>query len=170
LSYPPGTVYGMASWSEFSAEAPALADAVRQRLDARRHKVLATLRPDGSPRVSGIEATINGGELWLAGMVGSVKFADLRRDTRMALHSGTEDPADQPPAGEVIDAKVGGRAREVTDPEVVARFAAQSAAQQFHLFRVDITDAALVRIGDPPDHLVIESWREGRGQRRAERR
>jgi hypothetical protein len=160
----------MASWSEFSAEAPALADAVRHRLDAHRHKVLATLRPDGSPRVSGIEATIDAGELWLAGMLRSVKFADLRRDPRMALHSGTEDPVDQPAAGEVIDAKVGGRAREVTDPEEVARFAAQSPGQQFHLFRVDLTDAALVRLGDPPDHLVIESWREGRGQRRAKRR
>src|SRR3712207_8273762 len=42
--------------------------------------------------VSGIEASISAGELWLAGMPRSVKFVDLRRDPRMALHSGSDEP------------------------------------------------------------------------------
>ena len=40
----------------------------------------------------------------------------------------------------------------------------------FHLFRADVKEVVLVRVGDPADHLVIESWHEGRGLRRVERR
>jgi hypothetical protein len=40
----------------------------------------------------------------------------------------------------------------------------------FRLFRADVTDAVLVRAGEPPDHLVVESWHEGRDLRRVERR
>ena len=65
---------------------------VRAAFDAHAHKVLATLRADGSPRVSGIEMQFVAGEPWLAGMPDSVKFADLRRDPRFALHSGSAEP------------------------------------------------------------------------------
>jgi hypothetical protein len=47
----------MATWDEITTAAPDLADAVRQRFDAHKHKTLATLRGDGSPRISGIEAS-----------------------------------------------------------------------------------------------------------------
>ena len=169
MSYQPGMVGGMANWSAFAAAAPALAEEVRARFDAHTNKVLATLRRDGWPRVSGIEATIDAGELWLAGIWGSVKFADLRRDPRMALHSGTEDPPEPPPAGKAFDAKVSGYALEVTEPEVLARFGGSDPEQKFHLFRVEVVDAAVVRLGDPPDHLVIESWREGVGLKSTKR-
>ena len=45
----------MPTWSEFEAAAPELAKSVRARLDAHTHKTIATLRRDGSPRISGIE-------------------------------------------------------------------------------------------------------------------
>ena len=38
------------------------------------------------------------------------------------------------------------------------------------LFRVDITEAILTYVGDPADHLVIESWHEGRGYTRRKRK
>jgi hypothetical protein len=47
----------MARWSEVEAEAPELGALARRYLDAHVHKTLATLRRDGSPRISGIEAT-----------------------------------------------------------------------------------------------------------------
>jgi hypothetical protein len=38
-------------------------------------------------------------------------------------------------------------------------------------FRVDLTEVVLTSLGgDPPDHLVIESWQQGKGYRRVERR
>src|SRR4051812_581118 len=40
-----------------------------------------------------------------------------------------------------------------------------------HLFRTDISELVVVRLGgEPPDHLVIEAWHEGRGVTRRERR
>jgi hypothetical protein len=161
----------MATWQEVVDQAPELAAEVQRRFDAHRHKTLATLRKDGSPRISGIEAAFKDGELWLGMMGGSLKARDLLRDSRFALHSASEDPPDDPAqsAQWVGDAKVAGRAVAVTDPARLAEFAPEP-GDQIHLFRVDLTEAVLTRVGDPPDHLVIESWHEGQGLRRVERK
>ncbi|MGI8826717.1 MAG: response regulator [Chloroflexota bacterium] len=39
-----------------------------------------------------------------------------------------------------------------------------------HRFRINITEVVLTRVGEPADHLVIESWHDGRGFQRRERR
>ena len=152
----------MASFAHLEAEEPEFAARVRAAFDAHRHKVLATLRKDGAPRVSGIEASFTGGRLWLAGMPRSVKFTDLRRDPRMALHSGSDEPD-----AFSADAKVSGRAVEVTDPAEVARFAdaaeVPAEARPFELFRVDLEQVVLTAVSDAKDALVITSWRPGRG-------
>lgn len=168
----------MPAWRDVEAAVPELAAAVQAVFDAHKHKVIGTLRADGSPRVSGNEATFSDGELWLGMMGGSVKARDLLRDPRLAIHSATADP--EMKQG---DAKLAGRAVEVTDPEVIRRYGESVAEHQgaeehettedpepFHLFRVDITEVSLVRIGDPADHLVIESWSAAAGYRRTERR
>jgi hypothetical protein len=160
----------MASWREIEAAAPELAGRARAAFDAHRHKLLATLRRDGSPRISGIEATFADGELWLGMMPGSRKALDLRRDPRLALHSASLDPPDDPTtwAG---DAKLAGRAVEVDDPALKERFAGGSGQpDDAHLFRVDVTEVVHTRVGDPADHLVIELWQPGRGVRRMRRR
>ena len=59
------------------------------RLDAHTHKTLATLRKDGSPRISGIECWEIDGDLWMGSMARAVKALDLQRDPRYALHSGS---------------------------------------------------------------------------------
>ncbi len=142
----------MASWSEVEAQAPELAARARALLDARKHKTLATLRRDGSPRISGSEAEFADGELQFGSMANAVKALDLRRDPRFAMHSGSEDPPDWR-----ADAKVAGLAREV-DTE-----------GRSHLFRADIRELVVVYLGDPADHIVIESWHEGRGVTRRTR-
>jgi pyridoxamine 5'-phosphate oxidase-like protein len=161
----------MASWKEFEAEAPELAGRVRAAFDAHRHKLLATLRRDGSPRISGIEATFADGELWLGMMPGSRKALDLRRDPRLALHSASLDPPEDDPAGWPGDAKLAGRAVEVSDPALKERLAGGSGQpDESHLFRVEVAEVVHTRVGDPADHLVIELWRPGRGVRRMQRR
>lgn len=162
----------MATWSDVEKAVPDLAAAVQAVFDAHKHKVLGTLRADGSPRVSGNETTFRDGEVWLGMMHRSVKALDLLRDPRLAIHSATVDP--EMAAG---DAKLSGRAVEETDAEVILRFSAASGEdhgveppEPFHLFRVEVTEVSLVRIGDPPDHLVIESWSEASGYTRTERR
>jgi hypothetical protein len=168
----------MASWDEVAAAAPELASRARALFEAHRHKVVATLRKDGSPRVSGIEANFSQGDLWLGMMPGSQKALDLRRDPRLALHGATVDPPDDPAKFEG-DAKLAGRAEEITDParvQAIVSAEGQAAGEappepgSFHLFRVDVTELVVIRIGDPPDHLVIEVWREGEGVRRIQRK
>src|SRR4029453_12710299 len=102
----------MASWKEIEAAAPELAGRARASFDAHKHKVLATLRRDGSPRISGIEASFADGQLWLGMRPGSRKALDLRRDPRLALHSASVDPPEDP-SGWAGDAKLSGRAVEV---------------------------------------------------------
>jgi hypothetical protein len=155
------------SWADIAAEAPELAERARGYFDAHKHKTLATLRKDGSPRVSGIEAEIVDGDLWLGMMPRSLKALDLQRDGRFALHSASEDPPEWPG-----DAKVAGRAVEIDDDAArAALVAAQGNDEQpsgfFHLFRCEITELVVVRVAD--GKLVIESWHEGRGARRVER-
>ena len=103
----------MATWTEFSTEAPELAAAIAARFTANKHHVLATLRRDGSPRVSGTEVEFADGVLRLGSMPGARKARDLQRDPRYALHA---NPSDETMAGG--DAKVSGTAREVTGDEL----------------------------------------------------
>ena len=160
----------MPAWDQIVREAPELAAAVQARFDANRHKVLGTLRADGSPRLSGIEVTFRDGDLWLGMMPDSLKALDLRRDPRMALHSATVDPK-----LEEGDARISGLAVEASDAGAMTALVEGDArhedgAPAGHVFRVDVTELMLIKIGDPADHLVIESWHEGRGVERVERR
>ena len=159
----------MASWKEFEVAAPELAGRVTAVFDAHKHTLLATLRRDGSPRISGIETTFADGQLWLGMMPGSRKALDLRRDPRLALHSASLDPPDDPTAW-AGDAKLAGRAVEVDDPALLERLGAGDQAGEAHLFRVDVHEVVHIRVGDPADHLVIELWQQGRGVRRLQRR
>ncbi len=153
----------MATWSEVEAEAPDLAARARAIFEARVHKTLATLRLDGSPRISGIELIIAEGEAWFGCMPQSLKALDLLRDPRFALHSGTEDPPDWE-----ADAKIAGAAEEETDPDrKEAVVEGETPPGPFHLFRLDITE--LVITGVEGDELVIESWHPRRGVERLQR-
>ena len=48
----------MASWSEFEDAEPEFASRVRALLTSRKHLTIATLRRDGSPRISGSEVEL----------------------------------------------------------------------------------------------------------------
>src|SRR3954469_23354129 len=132
----------MPSWSEVEREAPELAALARRYLDAFTHKTLATLRRDGSPRISGTEVEFAEGELWLGSMWRSLKALDLQRDPRFALHSGSADPP-----GWTGDAKLAGRAEEITDPARVEAINGPKAPPgPSHLFRADITELVVVHL------------------------
>jgi hypothetical protein len=153
----------VASWSEFEAAAPELAERVRARLDAHTHKTLATLRRDGSPRISGSETNLTGGELWIGSMWQALKARDLQRDPRFALHSGSEDPPEW--SG---DAKLAGIAEEITDPETVRAINGEAVGPS-HLFRLDLHEVSTVGLDDERKALVIEVWTPDGGVRRIKR-
>ncbi len=157
----------MAPWSAIEAEAPELTARARGFLDAFVHKTLATLRRDGSPRISGSEVIFAEGELWLGSMWQSLKARDLQRDPRFALHSGSLDPD----AGWAGDAKLAGVVEEARDELLRKRiFGGTGGPGPAHLFRCDVSELVVVSLPDPPDFLVIEAWHEGRGVTRTERR
>jgi len=164
----------MASWSAFEAAAPELAARAKSLLTAQKHLTIATLRRDGAPRISGIEVMFIEDDLWFGSMAGAVKALDLQRDPRFALHSGTGDSSqwEGEPARWHGDAKLSGRVEEISGERRAAAFRAAGHPDQgeSHLFRADIDEVATVRLGgDPPDHLVIDSWREGEEPRSIKR-
>lgn len=143
----------MPSWAKFEAEAPELAARVRELFDAHGHKTIATLRRDGSPRISGTETEFEGEDLWIGSMKDALKARDLQRDPRYALHSASEDPDDW-----TGDAKVAGVAEEV-----------RSSDGKSHRFRLDILEASTVGLDDERKHLVITVWTPREGVRTMKR-
>ena len=101
----------MITWTEFRRHQPALADAGRAQFYQFGIGLafLATVRPDGGPRVHPVCPVISPAGLHLLVKAGP-KQRDLRRDTRYALHSET-----CPPPRHDDGFAVTGRAREVTD-------------------------------------------------------
>jgi Pyridoxamine 5'-phosphate oxidase len=165
-----GTLAGMARWVEFEKDAPEFAARVRAVLDRHKHKTMATLRGDGSPRISGAEIQFAGGDVFSGSMPDAVKGRDLRRDPRVAFHSQSEDADQNDPESWPGDAKFSGRAVLVTDPAELAAFWASYGSDDpapegdtSDLFRIDVTEVVTVRIELP--HMVIESWHEGVGHR-----
>jgi Pyridoxamine 5'-phosphate oxidase len=144
----------VASWSEFENAAPELAARVRERLDGHVHKTLATVRSDGSPRISGTETQWRDADLWIGSMWNAVKARDLQRDPRFALHSGSDDP-------DVWkgDAKLAGVAEETTEP-----------GEDSHTFRLDLREVSTVGLDDERKALVIEVWTPDRGVRSFKRK
>ncbi len=147
----------MASWAEFEATQPEFAFRVRRLMASRKHLTMATLRRDGSPRISGTEVEFADGQLRIGSMSGAVKALDLRRDPRVAIHGPTEDPPAINPSGWSGEAKVAGRAIEV------------EAGIAGHHFLIDIDEAVITRLNEAGNRLVVESWNPARGYRKLER-
>lgn len=153
----------MATWAEFAAEQPDLAAFVQGRFAADRHALIATLRKDGSPRISGVEPDFLRGDLWVGMMPDSLKSLDLRRDPRFALHSQTTT-ASMTEAG---DAKVAGTAEFWTDQEEYLKDLYERTGWKpdaLDLFRMDVTEVVSLTVEG--DGMVVLSWHEGRGVRR----
>lgn len=146
------------NWDALSAAEPDLAATVEARYGAFTHHTLATLRRDGSPRTSGIEVRIVGGELWLGMMPNSLKALDLRRDPRFALQAN-------PGAGTDMgggDVRVSGRAVEVgdDDPAKAAYVKEVEPPEPFHLFRTELTEVTRTYVEDEK-YLVVQVWKPG---------
>ena len=155
----------MPRWTDFETAAPELAAEVRRRLDAHAHKTLATIRRDGSPRISGTETTFRDGELWIGSMWQARKAKDLQRDPRFALHSGSDEPSEW--RG---DAKLAGVVEEIADPDRVREVNGDGAPPgPSHLFRLDLDEVSLVRLNDAGNAIVIDVWTPEHGTRRIER-
>jgi len=166
LLYRSGTVTPMASWREVEQAEPEFAAEVRRLFDAGRHKTIATLRADGSPRISGIECEFADGELRFGSMTGARKGADLRRDPRFALHGPTFHPEEGKESEWPGEAKIAGRA--IADGAVVADPSSEQQPEG-EMFRADIREVVVTGLDPGATRLVVESWTPARGLQRVER-
>jgi hypothetical protein len=156
----------MASWSEFAAAAPALAERVKTRFDEHKHKTMATIRKDGGPRISGTEVQFQDGELFIGSMWKAVKALDLQRDPRFAIHSATVDPE----AEGWSEAKIAGIAHEIVDRDEINERNGEAANDgKSHLFRLDLNEVSAIYLNDEKTKLIIEVWTPESGVRIIER-
>jgi hypothetical protein len=144
----------MVAWKDVEQAEPEFAARVRRLFDAGRHKTIATLRADGSPRISGIECEFADGELRFGSMTGARKGADLRRDPRFALHGPAFHPREGKEAEWPGEAKIAGRA---------ARAGSAEDGPGGDLFLADISEVVITRLNPEATLLVIETWTPQRG-------
>ncbi|HEU4760410.1 MAG TPA: pyridoxamine 5'-phosphate oxidase family protein [Dehalococcoidia bacterium] len=147
----------MSTWAEFAAASPQLAVFGSGRFVDAAVAYLATVRPDGSPRVHPVTPIIGEGRLFLFMEPTSPKGRDLRTNPRYALHSLVVDQHGA--SGEFL---VCGSARPVTDPSTrraAAAAAPYSPADRYVLFELDVEEASsAVYKGKTP---VRQRWRAG---------
>ena len=158
----------MTTWTEFTSAAPTIAAIFTRRHAATgRLCLLATVRPDGAPRISPMEPALFEDQLWLVGMPRTAKFRDLARDPRFELHTATADPHVSDG-----DAKVWGTVTDVPDPALHQRFAAHLfdttgfdlRGRTFeHFYRAQLRGASAVEVRS--GHLDVTVWRAGQPER-----
>lgn len=127
---------------------------VRERFEAAETHILATLRKDGSPRVSGTEVAFQGQDLSFGSMLHAMKALDLLRDGRCAVHA-------HPSANG--DVKVAGIAEEVAGEAKNEYVTGNEPPGGSHAFRLDLSEAVFTSVEG--DELVIRFWRPSQGVR-----
>lgn len=126
--------------------------------------LVATIRRDGTPRLSPVEPFVLEGELWLSMMPTSTKARDLDRDPRVLVHSVIADSNDG--EGEY---KIRGTVRDEPGPGVQQRYADAVAEAlgwrpvpgRFRLFAVRIDDVTVVRYDTATGDQSVTRWPAG---------
>ncbi|MFB9408625.1 pyridoxamine 5'-phosphate oxidase [Dactylosporangium matsuzakiense] len=114
----------MATWGDFATADAALAAAIRTLLHQYGPGLayLATIRPDGGPRLHPVSPVLTSTGLYCF-VLPSPKRQDLDRDGRYALHSYPAEDNDD-------EAYLAGRALPVTDPSTLTHLTLLTRAAQ----------------------------------------
>ena len=156
-------------WDEFTTACPDLAALARERFERDQVVMLGTVRADGRPRLSPCEVDFAADRVLFGMMWHSPKAGDLVRDPRLTVHSV---PSDKTNAGG--DVKLYGAAVDEQEPGLRAEFCQAIEAridwqpnEPYHLFSLDVTEAAFVRFTDECQH--IWRWNPSAGLRREQK-
>jgi hypothetical protein len=152
-------------WTEMERRQPQLAAVGRRRLIDPGVLLIATIRRDGTPRLSPVEPFVMDGDLLLSMLWQSRKAWDLMRDRRILVHSIVTGRD-----GGNGEFKVRGTAEVEADPVVQQRYAAAVSANlgwqpepgRFHLFRIDIDNVVYMRYDDATGDQYLAVWPPGR--------
>lgn len=152
-------------WMAIAQAEPVFAGRVRRLFDAGRHKTIATVRADGSPRISGIECEFTDDDVSFGSMTGARKGADLKRDPRFALHGPTFHPEEGKENEWPGEAKIAGRAIPV------GPVTTEGASEQpdGEMFIADISEIVITGLNAEGTKLVVDSWTPERGLHSVER-
>jgi nitroimidazol reductase NimA-like FMN-containing flavoprotein (pyridoxamine 5'-phosphate oxidase superfamily) len=164
----------MTDWTSFTTAEPELAARARAIISSTTNCVLATIRADGSPRISGIDPFFRDEHLWIGSMPNSRKGADLARDPRLALHAipwesrKVKEGATDPGPGDV---KLTGRAVKLGDDAEGARILREYFAELGvdapegggDLYTIDLDTVVVVSVED--DQLVVDRWSASAGRK-----
>ncbi|MFV2008515.1 MULTISPECIES: pyridoxamine 5'-phosphate oxidase family protein [unclassified Micromonospora] len=147
----------MATWSEFAADEPRLATAIRLLMQQYGPGLgyLATVRADGGPRVHPVSPVITDNGLFCF-IIDSPKRRDLERDGRYALHSFPPEESDD-------EAYLAGRAHPVTDRAKVGRLASDLGAVphvDWRLFEFSVDVAMVAQRGGSTGHYAAAAPRQ----------
>jgi hypothetical protein len=151
----------LASWRDLEQGAPELARLGMARLSSAGVALLGTLRRDGSPRISPVDAHFAGGQLLIGAVARSAKTGDLRRDPRYVLHSvvtGSDSGE-----GEL---KLYGSVAEAGQSLRAAAAGAwwlASAAEDAAVFTLQIEQAVFIDWDTKPDLMTAHRWSFGSG-------
>jgi hypothetical protein len=151
-------------WDDVHAQQPRLGAVANDRLLGPGVVLVATIRRDGTPRLSPVEPFVLDGDLWLSMLLGSLKATDLHRDPRVLVHSVVTGPN-----GEDGELKLRGTAVAADDHDTQQRYADAVAAAlpwspevgRFHLFRVDIDDVTYIRYDNDSGDQYLVRWPAG---------
>jgi len=160
----------MVQWADFEAAAPELAAQGRELIERFRFVLAGTIRRDGTPRISPVEAHFVRGHLMLVMIAGTLKVRDLLRDPRILLNSPVTDP-DDPNA----EFKLRGRVVEIRDQvlredtaDTVEAASGWRPPERWHFFAIDIEDAAF--IAWEGGEMLMTHWNRDRGLDQLRRR
>jgi hypothetical protein len=151
-------------WAEFGDREAKLAALGRKMLGEPGVVLVATIRDDGTPRVSPVEPLFWADDLWLSMGWGTRKAADLRRDARILVHSivasrdGTH--GEYKVRGQAIAEDEAARQREYANV-VASTLGWRPEPGRFHLFRVDVEDVAYIRWDDTTNDQYVTRWPHG---------
>jgi hypothetical protein len=146
-------------WSSVEEQQPRLAEAGRRRLIGPGVVLVATIRRDGTPRLSPVEPFLLDGDLWLSMMPTSTKARDLDRDPRVLVHSVVTSRD-----GGEGEFKVRGLVRDEPSRAVQERYASlgwSPTPGRFRLFAVDLADITVVRYDEPTGDQFVTRWPTG---------
>jgi hypothetical protein len=149
----------VASWADFAAAEPRLAFEIRELIHQYGPGLayLATVRPDGGPRVHPVSPVVTDDGLYCF-VMNSPKRRDLDRDGRYALHAF-------PPEDSNDEAYLSGLAQPVTDLVLIARLAEAVRARpeaDWRLYEFSVEVAMVARHREATVPAGYEVWRDPR--------
>jgi hypothetical protein len=153
----------MYHWANFEAAAALLAAQGRELIERFRFVLVGTIRRDGTPRISPVEAHIVRGHMMLVMIPGTLKARDLLHDPRVLLNSPITHPGDPN-----MEFKLRGRVIEIRDQalrlataDAIEAASGRRPPDGWHFFSIDIEDAAFLEWQGGEMHLT--RWNRDRG-------